>query len=788
MQKCLRSSKRLLSKYIIRNFFFVITPLCFPIANSQESPTQTSSFVTEVATLSTAELLNKAQLLQQTDRKTAFELANKVLRISKIKRNTHETAKAHSLLAQLNRQENNTDKSLHHFLQASLIYKNLNDKQNQILSSIDYAKLFFSQKRYNEGNKIIDEILPIAQNFGDKLSVALIFITKGNSYYQKKHYDDAIKQYTYAVSFLSDKDSVIQKQLGETYTKIAESYQHIKNKKQTVSFYKKSLDIYTALHDRKLMARTLSSLAKAERNLDNYLIALNYSVRSLEIHKQLDDPEGRADALTGAGVIYRYIGRYEKSLKHIHEAYLYYKKVNDASGTAITSNQMGFIYTRLKQFDQAKSFYQLTIDMPDNKIESKTLASALREMAVIHLNSGEYESAKVMAQKAYKIYKNKNDKLKGSLIERIIANIYRAEKNDTKAIAHYRESLSLATQIGKKIYQIKAQTALAGVLIGKNTGEAIKLLKNSLVLSNQINTKSQKLYAYRLLLQAEKSQGNITEALRYAEEEISLTLILQNEKEYNELILAKANLYSHKMEIELDSLREKTKLDQLELIKKSNDIEIAEQEIKISELELIKNKYASITLTLALATCLLVVLFIYRRFIESKKRNKELNYLAAHDPLTNCYNRRILFDILERDFADITLPEEYCILMVDIDHFKKVNDTYGHSTGDIVIRGVADILQGCIRQNDITARFGGEEFCIVLPNASQKQAMHIAEIMRQKVESNHFDDITVSCSFGVTSIQFNAKSPTELIKQADLALYKSKKYGRNQVTLWDKAL
>lgn len=108
--------------------------------------------------------------------------------------------------------------------------------------------------------------------------------------------------------------------------------------------------------------------------------------------------------------------------------------------------------------------------------------------------------------------------------------------------------------------------------------------------------------------------------------------------------------------------------------------------------------------------------------------------------------------------------------------------------GDTIICGVANILQGCIRQNDIIARFGGEEFCIILSGAYKEQAMRIAETMRKKVESSHFDGIKVTCSFGVTSIQFDAKTPIELIGQADLALYKSKNSGRNQTTLWNETL
>ena len=181
----------------------------------------------------------------------------------------------------------------------------------------------------------------------------------------------------------------------------------------------------------------------------------------------------------------------------------------------------------------------------------------------------------------------------------------------------------------------------------------------------------------------------------------------------------------------------------------------------------------------------MVAIYIYRISVATKERNKELDYLAARDPLTNCYNRRILFDLMNRDFADLEQFNDYSIIMVDIDHFKKVNDTHGHSEGDSVLREVANILQGSVRQSDIVARYGGEEFCIICPHAPLEQAMNIAENIRKKIESSDFNEIKVTCSFGLSSIKFKAKLPEKLIDQADMALYRSKASGRNQVTVWE---
>lgn len=767
--------------------------LCIFLLNSvevfsQQNGGQASIVGSEYDRLSDAELLELAEYFEDSDLNLSQQLANKSLSKSTENTNVILSAKAHRFLGNLAENAKDYELAANHFLEGALIYKDKGHKQNYIRMSLYHADALLDQKLYDKGLDIITECLPVAMDYGDELLIGRSLILKGNIYYKSKRYEEAIAEYSEATSYLTGHDEVIQKSLGNTYKQLAQSYKRLKNRESTALYYKKALDVYTALRNQRLMARTLNTLAEAERHLGNYVSALDYSIRGIELHKLLNDPDGRAKALTGAGIIYRYIGRYEKSLKHIHEAYLYYKKVNDISGIAKTSNQMGLIYTKLKQFGQARSFYQLTVDLPRTEIDTNTIASALRELAVIDLNNGDFKTALTMAEEALNTYQAEYDKDRESLTLRIIGNIFRDAGDETSSINYYRQSLEIASEVGNRIYEAKAKTALAGALIGKETDEAIRLLKEAVATSEQINNKVQKLYAYRSLIEAEKLKGNIAAALDYAEKEIALTLLIQEENESNELVLQKASLYSHKMEIELESLREKAKLNDLELERKNNEIEIAGQAQKISELELVKNKYASIALVALLMVCLFIVFAIYRRFNDSKKRNRELDYLAARDPLTNCYNRRVLFELMNRDFSSLEPLNEYCVIMIDIDHFKRVNDTYGHTIGDEVIRGVGDLLQNVVRQNDIVARYGGEEFCVVLPSASQHQAMRISETIRSKIESSTFKNIAITSSLGVASIKFKAKNPSELVNQADLALFKSKSLGRNQVTLWDESL
>ena len=172
-----------------------------------------------------------------------------------------------------------------------------------------------------------------------------------------------------------------------------------------------------------------------------------------------------------------------------------------------------------------------------------------------------------------------------------------------------------------------------------------------------------------------------------------------------------------------------------------------------------------------------------------KKKNQELGYLASRDPLTDCFNRRALFEFLDNKFETaMHAKAQFTCIMADIDHFKNVNDTYGHSVGDEVIKVVARSIQESLREGDIIARYGGEEFCVILPRTSLDQACIVAERCRDTIAAQICQGVQVTSSFGVTSLVFGATNPQDLITQADEALYLSKENGRNCVSQWNPSL
>ena len=172
--------------------------------------------------------------------------------------------------------------------------------------------------------------------------------------------------------------------------------------------------------------------------------------------------------------------------------------------------------------------------------------------------------------------------------------------------------------------------------------------------------------------------------------------------------------------------------------------------------------------------------------IENAQLFEQTQYLAMTDPLTEMNNRRTFFDAARKEFERIRrFKRTLSILMVDIDRFKNINDTYGHSVGDLVLREIAARIKNSIRTVDIAARYGGEEFIVLMPETGLDEACQVAERIRKSVADYPFGEdtvpVTATLSIGVAEIDEQSKSMDQLIICADHALYTAKAAGRNRV-------
>ena len=171
---------------------------------------------------------------------------------------------------------------------------------------------------------------------------------------------------------------------------------------------------------------------------------------------------------------------------------------------------------------------------------------------------------------------------------------------------------------------------------------------------------------------------------------------------------------------------------------------------------------------------------------DAEKREAMFQHLVDTDSLTGLFNRRYFNDAHNQHFRlALRYKRNYSLLLLDLDFFKKVNDHYGHQSGDLVLENLANLLKNNSRANDIVARIGGEEFAIILPETNKAEAFKVAESIRKKINEHEFNinevqSIHITVSIGVQSWNDSIKSPTQLLKEVDLALYHAKETGRNK--------
>ena len=183
---------------------------------------------------------------------------------------------------------------------------------------------------------------------------------------------------------------------------------------------------------------------------------------------------------------------------------------------------------------------------------------------------------------------------------------------------------------------------------------------------------------------------------------------------------------------------------------------------------------------------------------ELRMKNRQLeellhkvNYMAITDALTGLFNRRRFHDVLISEYERAKrYSTPFSLVMVDIDHFKRVNDTFGHSVGDGVLKEVSAILKGSIREIDTASRYGGEEFILILPNTVKDNALIVAERMRLSIEQHTFQEIdrNITVSIGISGMpDEKVETDEKLVRCADFALYRAKQLGRNRTVTAEAA-
>jgi diguanylate cyclase (GGDEF)-like protein len=190
------------------------------------------------------------------------------------------------------------------------------------------------------------------------------------------------------------------------------------------------------------------------------------------------------------------------------------------------------------------------------------------------------------------------------------------------------------------------------------------------------------------------------------------------------------------------------------------------------------------------------MLALQRENLDLTVKNRMLSEVSSRDSLTGLYNRWFVLEKIDSELnRALRHGSPMSLLMLDLDHFKRVNDTWGHSAGDQVLQGIGRLLRDSCRVYDVPGRYGGEEFCIVLPETKTGNTAAVAERIRQRLATNELPcgdgSIAVTVSIGIAgtdSADAGTLNPAELIDRADRALYAAKNRGRNRVEMWSSSM
>jgi diguanylate cyclase (GGDEF)-like protein len=311
--------------------------------------------------------------------------------------------------------------------------------------------------------------------------------------------------------------------------------------------------------------------------------------------------------------------------------------------------------------------------------------------------------------------------------------------------------------------------------------QAERFYQSSLEISNQLSSARLELPASFRLAQIKAAKGNLREAL----EQLIQTLNQAEEKKLLGLQCkihqALADTYKkmgdfrtallhferhHSLQGNLNQDESEARMQALQI---SHGLESARKEAEIYQLRNVK----------------------LREEIEERKRvETELKVRAMTDDLTGCYNRRYWYELAQKELERISrYPHPLSVIIFDLDHFKNVNDQYGHLVGDEVLTAVVNCARKCLRSIDVLARYGGEEFVVLLPETDTEKAEYLAERLRKAMRSQAFEvagkRFSITASFGVAGVeQKSPKKIDELLEKADQALLAAKRSGRNRVLVW----
>ena len=553
------------------------------------------------------------------------------------------------------------------------------------------------------------------------------------------------------------------------------------------------LERASARGDTATVARAETDLGILLRRQGDLSPALSGFERALALYRGLDDRNGVADVLTHIGLIRLNQGLFSSALESLRESL---KLQQDGAKAELerTYHYLGLLYGGLREYETARGHLQRGLAEARRLADPSREAPLLGSMARIANLAGSYGEALSLALEAERLAERL-----GSPPGQVFALLENGRaKLGLMRLDEAREALqrgaAIAERIGQRNTLARYRALLADVAaLQERPDEALALWAQALPEFMGGDDQPQLLDSYRMMIPLLRRQGEVERALDLAIESLGLQEQISG-LDMNRRVAVMESAYRAQ--------------------ESERRIELLERDLEIQALRLRQESLRRWLATFGALSVLVVAGLLAFRYRESRRLSRELGlantalednrralaeanlelekraealaHAASIDPLTGIANRRAFVERFEVHWADaVARREPLSIALIDVDHFKRINDTEGHAVGDAVLCGLAGCIQGMLRAGTLLARWGGEEFVVLIPGAGSEAAAGLAERLRAGVEALRREDLpAVTISVGVASLSGRSRlRPEGLFDEADAALYAAKSGGRNQVRL-----
>jgi two-component system cell cycle response regulator len=487
------------------------------------------------------------------------------------------------------------------------------------------------------------------------------------------------------------------------------------------------------------IAMSLRGLAHSNRRAGNLSLSLSQSMQALDNLKSTALPGVEADILRNIAIILGSLGNYAEGLEYGFKALNLVRSIGDREREASILSSIGVIYVHSKNTDESLRTFRQALQLNHELGRKQEEALVLNNASLAHRALGDYDSALATSLEALRLAKETKFAALIVTATGTVGEAYLAMGKYSHASQYLQRYLDAARSTESKRDEVWALILLGETdhRRGSDTS-AFSYITEALDIAEEVGLRMEKARCHELLAEMYEQQGNPKQALA------QLKLFYKvKETIFNE-----------------DTAK---RIANLQVI---HQVETAKRDAEIHYLKTIE---------------------LQREIEERKKAESALEKLATIDPLTEVLNRREFFVLAEREVQNALRREQaLSAILLDVDHFKSINDNYGHSVGDQVLTAVARIVRDNLRKGEIVGRIGGDEFAILLPGSNWQQGQQVARRLQKKITSHSFKAdpgiFSVTASLGIAELDGKRDiSLGPLLDHADQAMYAAKRAGRNRI-------